>query len=101
MLFGDDDFPKQKTPKSHSVAFVSDRLLAFLFDLLLFIPVSSFILVEVYKRVDYLFTVDRFSFEFLAMLGVSVIFTLVLVACLQTAFLIVFEATPGKYFFKM
>lgn len=101
MLFGDHDFPSQRTPKNHSVAFVSDRLLAFVFDVLLFIPISSFILVEVYKRVDYLFAVDRFSFEFLAMLGVSIFFTLVLVTLLQTVFLIVFEATPGKYFFKM
>lgn len=101
MLFGDQDFPSQQTPKSHSVAFVSDRVLACMFDVLLFIPIASFILVEVYKRVDYLFSVDRFSFEFLAMLGVSVFFTLVLVILLQMAFLVLFEATPGKYFFKM
>jgi uncharacterized RDD family membrane protein YckC len=87
--------------KSHRIAPTEDRLLAFVFDLVLFSPVVSLAMSQVLKQMEMVQTVAPQSIEFTVLVVVLLVFSAILVLLTQTLFLFTLQATPGKYFFKM
>jgi uncharacterized RDD family membrane protein YckC len=87
--------------KAHKVAPTEDRLLAFIFDIVLFTPFVSLILAGVVKQIELVQTVSPQSFEFTILVIILVVFSLMLALLSQTVFLFLMQTTPGKYFFKM
>ncbi len=81
---------------------VNDRMIAVMIDIVLFIPIFTILLSELFKKLQVRYYLDSAgSKEFAVLLLVSVAFVLVITVLLQTIFLIYFRATPGKYLMKM
>lgn len=97
------DLSDKKSPNSQhfQIAPLADRLLAFVFDLVIFTPVFSFIMAGMFKHVELMYFTSPQSMEFMILILVSVLFGLILAILFQTLFLIWMGATPGKYFFKI
>lgn len=97
------DFSPQPKPliSNFQIPPLADRLLAFVFDLVIFTPVFSFILANLFRKVELMYFVSPDSVEFLVLCGVSFVFVAILTILFQTLFLILMGATPGKYFFKI
>lgn len=94
--------PQIKTAKSKfSIAPMGDRLLAFVFDAVIFSPVFSFILANLFKKLELIYFISPGSAEFFILFGVCFLFTALLIVMFQTFFLLLMGATPGKYFFKI
>lgn len=87
--------------KNLPIAPVADRFLAFFFDFLIFTPVFSFILAQVFRDLTFIYFSSPRSVEFLALLTVAILFLAILTILFQTLFLVAFGATPGKFFFKI
>ncbi len=106
MVLGDLDFNSRSNSGDekvahHQIAPVADRVLAFVFDLVIFTPVFSFILASVFRHLQLMYYVSPQSIEFAVLLAVSVLFIAVLTILFQTLFLFANGSTPGKSFFKI
>lgn len=101
MVYQDLTSSQLKASRPLRIASLADRLLAFVFDLVLFIPVFSFILANLFRKLELMYFVSPNSIEFLILCGVSFAFVSFLAILFQTLFLLIMGATPGKYFFKM
>lgn len=98
------DFSHPISPKPQSpprIAPVVDRVLAFVFDIILFTPVFGFILSKILQQLHRIYFLSPESSEFSVLLVISVFFTAILAILFQTACLLLWGATPGKFFFKM
>lgn len=94
--------PNLQKPKSqYRIPPIGDRLLAFVFDLVIFSPVFSFILASLFRKLELMYFISPHSVEFLILCAVSFVFTAMLIVLFQTLFLMLLGATPGKYFFKI
>ncbi|PIS09831.1 MAG: hypothetical protein COT73_12545 [Bdellovibrio sp. CG10_big_fil_rev_8_21_14_0_10_47_8] len=95
----DQDISPHK--KTSAIAPVGDRFLAAAFDAVIFTPIFSFILAGVFRHLERVYFMAPESFEFIVILGVSVMLICLLTLCLETFFLVWKGATPGQYFFKI
>jgi hypothetical protein len=89
-------FPQEQTP--HRLAPVVDRLLGFVLDVLLFMPLCSLILAQIFRRIEYFYQVSPNSSEFYVLLGVGVAFSLILAIIFQGLCLMLWGKTPGQFF---
>lgn len=94
------DLSAQPTPL-RQIPPLADRFLAFVFDIVFFAPLFSFILASLFRKLELRFFVSPDSTEFYVLFGVSVVFVSLLTILFQTLFLVWMGATPGKYFFKL
>lgn len=103
MVFTDlSTYSSDGQQSENRVPAVMDRILAFMIDLVIFSPVFTLILSEVFKKLQLRFYIDEgSSTEFVVLVGVAIIFVLVITVILQTLFLLYLGATPGKYLMKM
>jgi uncharacterized RDD family membrane protein YckC len=98
----EQNFSSQKTSKSRfRIAPVVDRFLAFVFDVVIFTPVFSFLLAGVFRKLELIYFTSPESTEFLVLCGVVFFFVMILTVLTQSFFLLIMGATPGKYFFKL
>ncbi|GIL18726.1 MAG: hypothetical protein BroJett040_24770 [Oligoflexia bacterium] len=98
------DFTQQnEKPSVHDlkIAPVSDRLLAFFFDVVIFSPILSLILSQLLKKIELRYYTSPESMEFYVLVGVSVALGLFFVIITQALFITYWNATPGKMFFKL
>lgn len=101
MVYHDLSHSSSSQKKDLPIAPAIDRFLAFVFDLVIFTPIFSFILAQVFRQVELMYFVSPQSVEFLVFVAVAVLFAAILTILFQTLFLLLMGATPGKYFFKM
>ena len=106
MVFSDLTTPGQNFKSKDKdvelrIAPVSDRFLAFVFDLLIFFPVLSLTLAPLFKKVELLYYQSPTSTEFFVIGGIIFVCSLMILCFYQMFFLKVFMATPGKMLFKM
>lgn len=99
MVLGDLEF--QKVARPIRTAPVAERFLAFFFDVVLFTPIFTLLLSQLFKKIELRYYTSPDSIEFLilglmALLGVGVLTVL-----FQTAFIYFLQGTPGKLVFKM
>jgi uncharacterized RDD family membrane protein YckC len=92
-------FPQEQT--QHKLASVCDRLLGFVLDVLLFVPLCSLILAQVFRRIEYFFQVSPSSTEFYVLLGVGAVLSLILLIIYQALAIMLWEKTPGQFFLKL
>jgi uncharacterized RDD family membrane protein YckC len=103
------DFPSSLTSKSHGapssaraqIAPVSDRVLAFVFDVIIFTPVFGFILAKIFQQLHRIYFLSPESSEFSVLMVITIAFAALLAILFQTACLLLWGTTPGKFFFKM
>jgi|GEM_PF-1131650 len=99
-----EDFSSHSTPDSEAsskIAPVVDRVLAFVFDVILFTPVFGFILAKIFQQLHRVYFLSPDSSEFSVLLVITVLFAAMLAILFQTACLLLWGATPGKIFFKI
>lgn len=101
MVYQDFSPHNQKANTPFRIAPLSDRILAFVFDMILFMPVFSFVLANLFRKLELVYFTSPDSIEFLVLCGVSFVFVAFLTILFQTLFLLLMQATPGKYFFKL
>jgi len=101
MVHQDSTLHSQIQKSKFRIPPLGDRLLAFVFDIVIFSPVFSFLLASLFKKLEVMYFVSPSSIEFLILCGVLFVFTLLLIILFQTIFLVLLGATPGKYFFKI
>jgi uncharacterized RDD family membrane protein YckC len=83
------------------IAPAGDRLLAVFFDVVLFTPLFSLILSQLFKKVELRYYTSPNSTEFVVLCAISVLAIAVLTVVAQALCLHFFSATPGKFFFKL
>ncbi len=86
---------------SFRIAPVSDRVLAFCFDVALFSPLFTLILSRIFQKIELRYYTDPGSLEFSVLLGLGVFGIAALTLFTQAYCLWRWGATPGKYFFKL
>jgi uncharacterized RDD family membrane protein YckC len=101
MVYQDFSPQTQKANTPYRIAPLSDRILAFVFDLIIFMPVFSFVLANLFRKLELVYFTSPDSIEFLVLAAVSFVFVAFLTILFQTLFLLLMRATPGKYFFKL
>ncbi len=83
------------------LASVADRLLAFAIDFFLFSPVVHLLLSFLLRKIEVMRITAPDSVELTGLMLVGLVLTVVFVISLQTVFLVLLGATPGKYFLKL
>src|SRR4051812_36672887 len=101
MVYQDSTSSNRKTKHEFRIPPLVDRFLAFVFDIVIFTPVFSFILAHLFRKLELMYFVSPGSLEFLTLCGVLGAFLLILTILFQTLFVFLMGATPGKYFFKI
>lgn len=101
MVYQDFTPQQQKTKSQFRIPPLSDRLLAFVFDVVIFTPVFTFILANLFRKLELMYFISPGSAEFFVLCAVLAVFLLILIVLFQTLFITLMGATPGKYFFKI
>jgi uncharacterized RDD family membrane protein YckC len=99
-----EDFSSHSSvvPSGNSkIAPVVDRVLAFIFDVIIFTPVFGFILSKIFQQLHRVYFLSPDSSEFSVLLVITVLFATMLAILFQTLCLLLWGATPGKVFFKI
>jgi uncharacterized RDD family membrane protein YckC len=101
MVFHDLSSIHEKKANPWQGASVSDRVLAFFIDILLLSPFLQLVLVPFSKKIEIVSLTAPDSMELMALMGISGILVVALVAAFQTLCWTFWGATPGKYFLKL
>jgi uncharacterized RDD family membrane protein YckC len=97
-----DQTPSQTVVKpAYRIPPIADRLLSVVFDVVLFTPIFSLILANLFRKLELMYFTSPNSTEFLVLCVVAGVFVVILTVLFQTLFLMLLGATPGKYFFKI
>ncbi len=91
----------ENASNSQRIAPVLDRFLAFVFDVVIFTPVFSFLLADIFRKLELVYFTSPESTEMLVLCGVVFFFAMLLTIITHSFFLVYMGATPGKYFFKL
>ncbi len=102
MVFEDLSIDENKTIRQYlRLAMVSDRLLAFIFDIIFLTPVVGLMMSGMYKKIQMMSYLNPEGLDLNITLLVSAVFIFLLASLLQTFFLLLWQATPGQIFFKI
>lgn len=101
MVFPDISSFQKGSPEPVRISSAADRLLANVFDVVLFIPVFSFLLANLYRKWELMYFLSPGSVEFFILCGVLAVFTASLTILFQSLFIYFLGASPGKYFLKL
>ncbi len=95
------DFQVQSAEGKLSIPPVSDRVLAFLFDVILFSPLFSILLTPVIRETSLRYYLDSQSSEFYFLVVLCILGYFSLATVFFTIAYFYFQTTPGKFFFKI
>jgi uncharacterized RDD family membrane protein YckC len=100
MVLPDFDFPNAAA-SSRKIAPVNDRFIAFVIDILVFIPLVGLFLSKLYGQIEITYFLAPDSNEFWVLFFVASAFSFILVTLFQTLSLILVRATPGQWVMKI
>jgi uncharacterized RDD family membrane protein YckC len=83
------------------IAPISERFLAFFFDIVLFTPLFTVLLSQIFKKIELRYYLAPDSIEFVALAIIAVFLIAVLTILFQSLFIHYFQGTPGKLVFKL
>lgn len=105
MVFPDLSAPETQTRQPSSaaipIAAVSDRLLAFVLDFLIFSPVVSLLIAGLVRQTRTYFLLSPTSQEAPVAAGLVFLAIVFIVTLLQSLFLFYWQATPGQFFLQL
>ena len=103
MVLGDlsSHFQNPNGARKLPIAASSERFLAFFFDVILFTPIFSVLLSQIFKKLELKYYTSPDSAEFLVFSFTLIFGVVFLTALTQAFFIYYFQGSPGKLIFKL